>query len=142
MNTARSLLFFVLLFGFGTVAGSSFTRSSVRFQTKTSPRTVPEVVDGFLNRKQAELTGWLGLTTEQLDASTPALEATRAKLIAHQTRARSEVFHIMEEYRAELAKTLTPEQRAALDKGMEKYRKQYNAPAGQNREQRGNGTTE
>jgi hypothetical protein len=125
MQTARTLIFFVLLFSFGAVAGSSVTRVNLERQTKTTPRTVPEVVDGFLNRKQAELTSWLGLTPEQLDASTPALEATRAKLIAHQTRARSEVFHIMEDYRAELAKALTPEQRAALDKGMEKYRKKH-----------------
>ena len=90
---------------------------------------MPEVVDGFLVRKQAELTAWLSLTPGQLDASTPALQATRAKLITHQTRARSEVFQIMEEYRAELAKTLTPEQRAALDKGMEKYRKHHSKPA-------------
>lgn len=129
MNTARSILFFVLLFGFGTVTGSSFTRGTVERQTRTTQRTVPEVVDGFLARKQADLTSALGLSASQLDASTPALEAARAKLIAHQTRARSEVFHIMEEYRAELAKTLTPEQRATLDEAMEKYRKQYAAPA-------------
>jgi Spy/CpxP family protein refolding chaperone len=129
MNTARSILSFVLLFGFGTVAGSSFTRSSVERQTRTTPRTAPEVVDAFLARKQADLTSALGLSASQLDASTPALEAARAKLIAQQTRARSEVFHIMEEYRAELAKTLTPEQRAALDQAMEKYRKQYATPA-------------
>jgi Spy/CpxP family protein refolding chaperone len=128
MNTIRTFLFFVLLFGFGAVAGSSITRGSVERQTKTTSRTAPEVVDGFLSRKQAELTAWLGLTADQLDASTPALEATRAKLIAHQNRARSEVFHIMEEYRAELSKALTPEQRAALDKGMEKYRKRHSTP--------------
>ena len=125
MQTARTLLFFLLLFSFGAVAGSSITRANAERQTKTYPRTAPEVVEAFLSRKQAELTTWLGLTPDQLDASSPALEATRAKLIAHQNRARSEVFHIMEEYRAELARTLTPEQRAALDKGMEKYRKRH-----------------
>ncbi|MCP5538923.1 MAG: hypothetical protein H7A52_02125 [Akkermansiaceae bacterium] len=127
MQTARNLFFFLLLFGFGTVAGSSFTRGSAEVKTKTTSRTVPEVVDGFLNRRQTELIGWLGLTPDQLDASAPALAATRAKLIAHQTRARSEVFQIMEEYRAELSETLTPEQRTALDKGMEKYRKQHSS---------------
>jgi uncharacterized membrane protein len=125
MQLTRTVLFFVLLFGFGAVAGSSVTRGSVTHQTKTYPRTAPEVVDSFLNRKQAELTAWLDLTPDQLDTSSPALEAARAKLIAHQTRARAEVFHIMEEYRGELSKTLSPEQRATLDKGMEKYRKIY-----------------
>lgn len=129
MQTARTLLFFILLFSFGAVAGSSVTRANVERQTKTYPRTVPEVVDSFLSRKQVELTTWLGLTPDQLDTSLPALKITRAKLIAQQNRARREVFHIMEEYRAELAKALTPEQRAALDKGMEKYRKQHATPA-------------
>lgn len=125
MNTARTLLFFILLFSFGAVAGSSVTRANSERQTKTYPRTAPEVVEAFLSRKQVELTTWLGLTPAQIDASSPALDATRAKLIAHQNRARSEVFHIMEEYRAELAKTLSPEQRAELDRGMEKYRKKH-----------------
>jgi Spy/CpxP family protein refolding chaperone len=125
MQNKRTLLFFVLLFGLGAVAGSSISRGSAQRETAKAPSSysAEAVVNRFLERKQTELTTWLGLSPEQLDASAPALEATRAKLIAHQTRARAEVFSIMEEYRAELAKNLTPEQRTALDKGMEKYRK-------------------
>jgi uncharacterized membrane protein len=128
-TVTRSLVVFALLFGLGSLTGYALSRGSAQRGTAEIQRDPAAVVDRFLTRKQAELTSWLGLSADQLDASSAALEATRAKLIAHQTRTRSEVFFIMEEYRAELAKTLTPEQRAALDKGMEKYRKHYSAPS-------------
>lgn len=132
MQLARTLLFFLLLFGFGAVAGSSISRASTERKAAASYRSVEEIVDRFLFRKQSELVEALGLTDDQLAASAPALDATRSKLMTHQRKARSRVFQIMEEYRSELSTVLTPEQRERLDQAMEPYRSKTNsAPSAQ-----------
>lgn len=132
MKLARTLLFSLLLFGFGAVAGSSISRGSAKRQAGASHRGVEEIVDRFLDRKQSELIEALGLTDGQLTDSAPALEATRSRLMTHQRKARSRVFQIMEEYRSELSAVLTPEQREILDQAMDPYRtKNHSAPSAQ-----------
>jgi Spy/CpxP family protein refolding chaperone len=123
MNTRHSFALFVLLFGLGVVAGSTYTSgSAVRMAPKSHP-SIETIVNNYLARQQAKHAEDLGLTLEQLTASGPALEAARAKLITQQRETRRKVFRIMEQYRADLGAVLTPEQQEKLDRIMEQYRK-------------------
>lgn len=123
MKSSRSLVFSLLLFALGLIAGASIHNGFAERKAAQPAASVETIVNRFLARRQAEYAEALQLTPGQLDATAPALEATRSKLLAQQKEARKRVYQIMEDYRNELRKELTPAQRETLDRAVQEYLK-------------------
>jgi len=121
MQNRPTFVFSLLLFGLGLIAGASINNGFAERRSAGPGATVQTIVDRFLARKQAEYAEGLDLTPGQLAATAPALEATRSELMVHQTEARKRILQIMEDYRRELRKELTPAQREILDRAEQEY---------------------
>ena len=109
LTKPQIISYLALIFLAGGISGAVIIRGAAK-EANSKPPTMGKVCDHMRKRLQSEL----DLTPDQMKKIEPILQETAREMESVHRRSMGQIAQIMEKSNAEIARELTPEQRAKL----------------------------